>query len=411
MDATIRELVRDGDPVRALGELARIRGRAPIGAEVAVVLGRGELSDEALRAADELTRGGVDPDAPWPCARGDAWRTGRSRVVGPTRGEVVERRSLRVALEPGVDFAVDVRGRILAALAGSKQCAWIEDRSTPRIPGGEPLLLAQGAAAIERTSRAYRSSVALHLQHPRGLVSSPGASVAFGPGHAIVLDADDRIRAVEIATGRDRWVRPAPVGGSLVGTPCQVARAPGAVFAELAGFALPPAGNHWEPASFQRVDLVTGADQWTFGGGEYEPEASFELAAPDGRTFFSIGDEVWALGPDRKNLWNAPCPKPRALAGPDDRLLLVGSNHAVDAATGERAWSLRGPDLEATKVDARGFVYARRATELVSMDPRRGRTVWKLGLRTRRWSFAFAPGGRIFVLRAVRNRTELIAVE
>lgn len=57
-------------PARELGSA----GRAAPAGEVARALVDAGIPDGSLAAFDPLLRGGVDPDAPWPCSRGDRRR-------------------------------------------------------------------------------------------------------------------------------------------------------------------------------------------------------------------------------------------------------------------------------------------------------------------------------------------------
>src|SRR5580692_6917833 len=121
MDDEIRELERQRerapDDARASLRLARALERAGeverAGLAYSRVVDVEPGNSEALRELDALTRGGVDPAAPWPCAAGDGRGSRRSRFAGPGRGAVVARVAVEGLKSLDHDFSVGREGELV----------------------------------------------------------------------------------------------------------------------------------------------------------------------------------------------------------------------------------------------------------------------------------------------------------
>lgn len=420
-----RAFERAGDPASAADALARTAAASP-------------REQEVLAALDRLTRGGVDPRAPWPAERGDGWRTGRSRARGPTRGATVERRSVLASVATVRGFAVDARGRVVLAAGcvldplasrealdlvpepGGRPLPLLTERAEPGVgPGGRgaslaapPSLLGNGVVVGEGRASAEVSR--------RDVVAAAALSSPWlaAPGHLVGARGRQGLEARTLASPRaTAWTAVLPRA------PARLALAPGARLLALTEGGLGARGSlHLfdlatgraaRPVSLENVGLRAGKDLANVIASE---GGSLE----DGSLFLGLGGSVAALAPDGTERWRWPhLAEPAVLAGENQELLVVCDPRsfapvAIDARTGKKVWESRDACLNGLpKVDARGVVYWRRETELVWLDTATGQVAGSAVVGENYWEFAFAGDGRAYALRpSVRGSlAELVVVE
>lgn len=302
------QLSRIGDVRGAVRELLRAAGGGP--------------DAEGARELSRLTRGGMDPAAPWAAYRGDARRTRRGTTEGPRRGAVAG--GVRVGLVVKERAVVDGEGWIVVAS---------DPQSSPpgvyRIPpqggvveriaarGSYALLLAEGLVVLDPPDRSWI------VRPGSGAVELSRSPCFVALGHLVTLDPVEGVGVLSaysfeaptyaswsIALGPDR-VAPM-VDGSVVTF--------GVAGVELVGHVADAAST-----KLVRLDLLTGAGlrTWPLAGRGDEL-----VLAADGTAFLRTGCDagpaglVAAYGPNGL-IWSTPTDvAPVALAGPAEEVLV-----------------------------------------------------------------------------------------
>jgi hypothetical protein len=412
-----RALERSGEPLRAVESFARAVEFAPSDAD-------------ALRDLDRLTRGGVDPRSPWPCERGDGWRTGRSRCEGPKKGAIEERQSVHADLHGIRGFAVDRQSRVVLCagrrlapltpelledvfrLEERDRSVWSGTRELPaqhKIPEAPALLPCGFVVSGSRSVPLAKFSVERETAPPL----FGGERWVAGLGHLLTTAGRQGITAHSLRHPlASRWKAAVPH------PPARLALAPGAQLVVLTEGGLGARG------SLHRFDIASGKTLASIALERVGIKAGVDLAnviaSEDGVLYLGLGGSVAALAPDGKLLFRHEHPgEPVALAGERSEVLLVSEPRtlapvALDRFTGKELWRSRDACLNGLpKVDARGIVYWRREQELVALAPLTGETLLAALVGEHSWEFAFAGDSRAYALRrAVRGSpAELVIIE
>jgi hypothetical protein len=386
-----RALARSGDTTRAARELARVVEQSPSDADALVEL-------------DRLTRGGVDPSAPWPGERGDGRGSRRSRATGPARGGQVGR--VRFDID-GMSrpIAIDASTRVIVGGGWDPHHFVIDQegaRPVWRSARGDPLLLPGTLVGIARTKE--RAFVQV-IDPPRG-ISDLQVPCVVGLGHAVFAKGKQGIEARQLPS-RDaplRWAAPIPR------SPADIVFGPGALVLVLTTSGLGARG------SFHRFELASGRAL---------PPVSLErlgsvdgkiVAGEDGTVYLGLGGSTVALDPEGKEKWRHESSGTLvALAGESADIVVVSEPQslapfAIDARTGKELWRSRDACLNGTpKIDATGRIFWRREQELVAFEPRTGKIVYQALVGGGYWEFAFDGKGHTLAL--CHGTRELVILE
>ena len=441
LDPELRDLERAAtaspDDSALQVKLARAHERAGDWLRAAEVLARAvELlpgEQDLLVALDKLTRGGVDPRAPWPAERGDGWRTGRSRAVGPTKGAIVSRRPLIVDVAFARDFVVGERGRLWLSggryfdVPATDARSALEPSSEPHpralcvleidpksgAPGSQsgrtPIVVLADGRVVSGLTRAQHDRLEGRVP-PEIAFLSPGNA---GLGHVVGRRGTQGVEARALSTpGATRW------NAAVPRPPARLSFAPGARLVVLTEGGLGARG------SLHRFELATGKALPAIALDRVGLHEGIDLAnviaSEDGCLYLGLGGSVLALSPEGETLWRwNHLGEPAALAGERSEVLVVCEPRTfqpvtLDRLTGEKLWQSRDACLNGLpKVDDRGVIYWRREQELVWLDTKTGEVAGSALVGEHRWEFAFAGDGKAYAVRAAVRGTpaELVVVE
>jgi len=373
-----------------------------------------------LRELDARTRGGIEIASPWPGARGDGRRSGRSRVPGPTKGKVTGDTTI-----PEIDYtgepAIDADGRLLIADRRTRALVAIDARADwnvltserlvagrlPFLPkkrehacGISPVLL-DGGHAVTLDG----ASVVLHRGADATLVEARGAPWVGGVGQ-LVHRTNDGLRAIALEPPHATYWEI-----KLARAPSQLAFAPQAHLLVLTAGAPDTLLHRFDLANGQPAAKITLP----------ESTAPDLVVAEDGVVFVGVGAWVTAVDAEGGVRWReSGGGAPLALAAPDASVLLVGARDGArwrlrghEVATGRLLWSHEDARFAGLpKIDGRGLAYLRQGDDLVAIDPKTGVAFpQRVALGESDWEFAFAGPGRIFVVRRSSSGTGFLVVE
>jgi hypothetical protein len=412
------------DPALGLRHALALSRAGEIGAAEALLVSALDLApgEPDLTTALDAIGGGRARGAPWPSERGNARRSARSGVEGPSRGEVVHREDLPLdsqvegfaVLESGQALALTVNA--LYSVTGTGDTKILleiprdrELRSIVLLPAGRIALLGRthalvlvpkkGGAGFDKvahrcapaTSFAVGASGFLYTCSRQGRVDAFPIAVP-AEARTICRFSHDAVASLALAPGGDLIV-------AVGGRPEHGTR---------------PRLERLSPEGETRFALELDAEN--FGKTVLGP-----VVDRDGVVFCSLpGSQLWARDAAGEPVFELPYRgDPAALAGEGERWLVCREKRTLrllDARTGaEHASTSTGDSafFGYPKVDARGFVYAQRGDDLIAWDPGSpGALVLEVkGLAVRHWDFAFAGGGRAFVFARVGAATQMIVVE
>ena len=222
-----------------------------------------------------------------------------------------------------------------------------------------------------------------------------GDESVYAAGDVVLLlaqksDSGPRVRAVEVASGRVRWVatidNQAVVGSAADGVAVIVGPAPGPPPRPTPG-----TGPVGVPLVATGLDLATGARRWRTALG-VDPDGLWPLTS-SGVVAVPYGATVDALDPATgTKLWS------RAASGPPDAVLEVAAGpgtvyvagdggpqvvvEAVASNSGARLWrqTLPIPGAEARGAEViagPGVLTVSDAGETIGLDPATGNTMWR----------------------------------